>query len=472
MILNTYQLCKNSPRLTKGIDATEVDVRRLSIIIMNKVCGEADPGMLLRKCSLQLVLRRLPVVQEFYVNQDHVRHYAARRDHHGLHISSARAPRGFRKAWRLRMEQILHFHQPDHLLPRKCHIDSSCSSDSNCNPGFLLRGNTTHKFDSESIISLAIWMCCVLYSSLRTASKSSKITMSEHVLVKDTGDNQDGGEDGGHSGEGKVWDNEADGVAYSWSFFHENECFQEALRINQRKMLKVSRDKSFLLDRLLNYEKVDVTSSEGDETESSDDEAGRAEAKRKEVGVHKLMITCNLPRRFVCLPSRLLVRLPPPFSFASNPPIRLPPTPPTRSPPCLPPTPPTRLPPTPLLVRLPPYQLPRLPPACSFAPHFAYSFASHPPTRSPPTLLTPSPPTRLLVSLPPACSVGSHPPTRSPPTQPTPSPPTPPTRLPPISPTRSPPSPLGLQKAAPTIMAVVLYLRYCQYLLSFSFQCT
>uniref|UniRef100_A0A146L3M1 INO80 complex subunit E n=2 Tax=Lygus hesperus TaxID=30085 RepID=A0A146L3M1_LYGHE len=64
---------------------------------------------------------------------------------------------------------------------------------------------------------------------------------------------------------------------------YENECFQEALRINQRKMLKVSRDKSFLLDRLLNYEKVDVTSSEGDDTESSDDETGRAEAKRRKI---------------------------------------------------------------------------------------------------------------------------------------------------------------------------------------------
>lgn len=42
-------------------------------------------------------------------------------------------------------------------------------------------------FDSESIVGLVIWMCCVLYSSLRTASSSSKITMSEHVLVKDTG---------------------------------------------------------------------------------------------------------------------------------------------------------------------------------------------------------------------------------------------------------------------------------------------
>lgn len=42
-------------------------------------------------------------------------------------------------------------------------------------------------FDKESIIGLIIWMCCVLYSSLRTASNSSKITMSEHVLVKDNG---------------------------------------------------------------------------------------------------------------------------------------------------------------------------------------------------------------------------------------------------------------------------------------------
>lgn len=98
----------------------------------------------------------------------------------------------------------------------------SNNPDSNCNPGFLLRGNDgKSKFDSESIISLAIWMCCVLYSSLRTASKSSKITMSEHVLVKETpGETSDGGEDGGNRREGKVWDNEEEGVAYSWSFFH------------------------------------------------------------------------------------------------------------------------------------------------------------------------------------------------------------------------------------------------------------
>lgn len=108
--------------------------------------------------------------------------------------------------------------------------------DQNCNPGFLLgiggnKDKTKVRFDSESIVGLVIWMCCVLYSSLRTASKSSKITMSDHVLVKDNGavrsngggliDNEETGSDGGErGGEGKVWDNEDEGVAYSWSFFH------------------------------------------------------------------------------------------------------------------------------------------------------------------------------------------------------------------------------------------------------------
>ncbi|XP_060029005.1 INO80 complex subunit E isoform X4 [Erinaceus europaeus] len=44
---------------------------------------------------------------------------------------------------------------------------------------------------------------------------------------------------------------------------YEHECFQEELRKAQRKLLKVSRDKSFLLDRLLQYENVDEDSSDG-----------------------------------------------------------------------------------------------------------------------------------------------------------------------------------------------------------------
>lgn len=52
---------------------------------------------------------------------------------------------------------------------------------------------------------------------------------------------------------------------------YENEFFQENLRTSQRRLLKVTQDRSFLLDRLLQYEKTDLTSSESEETESSDD---------------------------------------------------------------------------------------------------------------------------------------------------------------------------------------------------------
>ncbi|KAJ9588658.1 hypothetical protein L9F63_018047, partial [Diploptera punctata] len=96
-----------------------------------------------------------------------------------------------------------------------------------CNPGLLgiigkKSSDSRVTFDTESIVGLAIWMCCVMYSSLRTASSSSKITMSEHVLVKDNGAvMMERWESGGHnSGDDKVWDNEEDTVAYSWSFFH------------------------------------------------------------------------------------------------------------------------------------------------------------------------------------------------------------------------------------------------------------
>lgn len=67
-------------------------------------------------------------------------------------------------------------------------------TDRECNPGFLglISGNDADAknrvaFDKESIIGLIIWFSCVLYSSLRTASKSSKITMSENILIQDNG---------------------------------------------------------------------------------------------------------------------------------------------------------------------------------------------------------------------------------------------------------------------------------------------
>uniref|UniRef100_A0A1Y1LMP8 Serine incorporator n=1 Tax=Photinus pyralis TaxID=7054 RepID=A0A1Y1LMP8_PHOPY len=116
----------------------------------------------------------------------------------------------------------------------------SNSPDSDCNPGLLgiVGANSTAKstqlgFDGQSIIGLVVWMGCILYSSLRTASSSSKITMSDQILAKDTGavksnadaslvthEGKDGGNDGGESGDKKVWDNEEETVAYNWSFFH------------------------------------------------------------------------------------------------------------------------------------------------------------------------------------------------------------------------------------------------------------
>ncbi|XP_057690951.1 INO80 complex subunit E isoform X1 [Corythoichthys intestinalis] len=70
---------------------------------------------------------------------------------------------------------------------------------------------------------------------------------------------------------------------------YEHECFQEELRRAQRKLLKVSRDKSFLLDRLLPYERVDEDSSDSDATVSSDNSESEVlrEREREREGAKK-----------------------------------------------------------------------------------------------------------------------------------------------------------------------------------------
>lgn len=67
-----------------------------------------------------------------------------------------------------------------------CHAYETKRFLEECNPGFwgLFGGKSSGNFD---VIGLIIWMLCVLYSSLRSASKSSKITMSENMLIKDNG---------------------------------------------------------------------------------------------------------------------------------------------------------------------------------------------------------------------------------------------------------------------------------------------
>lgn len=63
-------------------------------------------------------------------------------------------------------------------------------SDRECNAGGMLaiigQGQNKVGFDKQAIIALCIWVCCVIYSSFSSASRSSKINMSEHVLVKDS----------------------------------------------------------------------------------------------------------------------------------------------------------------------------------------------------------------------------------------------------------------------------------------------
>lgn len=65
----------------------------------------------------------------------------------------------------------------------------------------------------------------------------------------------------------------------------ENECFQQALRSAQKRLLAVTRDRSFLLDKLLLYEKVENSSSESEETDSSDEEWIKVEATKRYVAI-------------------------------------------------------------------------------------------------------------------------------------------------------------------------------------------
>ncbi|XP_070209741.1 serine incorporator 1-like [Littorina saxatilis] len=85
-------------------------------------------------------------------------------------------------------------------------------------------------FDAQGIIALLIWLFAVLYSSIRTSSNSQvgKLTLSERTILQtDTDSYKPGSTDSGDEEKGKqqnVWDNEEEGVAYSYSFFHFMLC--------------------------------------------------------------------------------------------------------------------------------------------------------------------------------------------------------------------------------------------------------
>ncbi|KAL7735065.1 hypothetical protein ACLKA6_005150 [Drosophila palustris] len=80
---------------------------------------------------------------------------------------------------------------------------------------------------------------------------------------------------------------------------YENEYFQDLLHTNQRRLLKVSRDRSFLIDRLLLYEKPDKDSSDKDSSDSdaTDSSNSGAEHPRRDYNHGRLLLCGKITRR-------------------------------------------------------------------------------------------------------------------------------------------------------------------------------
>ncbi|XP_049285875.1 serine incorporator 1 isoform X2 [Anopheles funestus] len=88
-----------------------------------------------------------------------------------------------------------------------------------CNPGFLgiigeKSSNKVH-FDKTSIVGLIIWLLCILYSSMRSASNVSQFSDPEKQATL-----EDGASGSGSRGGNEILDNEEEAVAYNWSLFH------------------------------------------------------------------------------------------------------------------------------------------------------------------------------------------------------------------------------------------------------------
>lgn len=75
-------------------------------------------------------------------------------------------------------------------------------------------------FGSENIISIGIFVLFVLYSAIKTGS-SSKFSMSNSTeRIGNDGDLEGGQVSDNDDNSGKLFDDEKEGVAYSWSFYH------------------------------------------------------------------------------------------------------------------------------------------------------------------------------------------------------------------------------------------------------------
>lgn len=107
----------------------------------------------------------------------------------------------------------------------------SNSPENECKPHFIGGDGTpavdpSHPgMDTQSIVGLIIFIGCVLYSSIRTSSQSARLSLGNDLLAETSSVTPSDAEAGGvraqdDAHDRKVWDNEEEGVAYSWSFFH------------------------------------------------------------------------------------------------------------------------------------------------------------------------------------------------------------------------------------------------------------
>ncbi|XP_072499285.1 serine incorporator 1 isoform X2 [Notamacropus eugenii] len=107
--------------------------------------------------------------------------------------------------------------------------------DRQCNPSLLSiigynvttsipkQGDSVQWWDAQGIVGLMLFLCCVLYSSIRSSNNSqvNKLTLTsdESTLIEDGVARHDGSLDDGDDVHRAI-DNERDGVTYSYSFFH------------------------------------------------------------------------------------------------------------------------------------------------------------------------------------------------------------------------------------------------------------
>jgi len=95
----------------------------------------------------------------------------------------------------------------------------------NCKPHLMPDEKKSMGMDTQSIVGLVLFIACVLYSSIRTstASQSARLSLGNALLTDNasvTPSDPESGIKAGNENDRKVWDNEEDTVAYSWSFFH------------------------------------------------------------------------------------------------------------------------------------------------------------------------------------------------------------------------------------------------------------